>query len=92
MAGPYGEMYYIQEKDLAQAAEIVQVVPVNRSMEAREIRELMQAALEPLHGEIAALREEVEQLRGQLQLEAPREAREEEPTRQTWWKRLFKKK
>ncbi len=81
MAGPYGEMYYIQEHDLAQAAEIIQVVPVSRDIDAREFREMMQA----LHGEIAALREEVEQLRGQLQLQAPAEGKK------PWWRRIFGK-
>ena len=69
--GPYGEMYYIKEQDLAQAAEIIEVVAVSRPVEVQEIKKLFQA----LHDEIAQLREELEQLRGQLQLQEPKEAR-----------------
>ena len=74
--GPYGDMYYIKEQGLAQAAEIIEVVAASRPVEVQEIKQLFDA----LQNEIGQLREELEQLRGQLQLQKPEEAR------RSWWK------
>ncbi len=73
LPGPYGSMYYIKEKDLAAAAEIVDLVTVSRQLRPQEIKELMQAVIEPLQQEIKELRQQVESLQGEVkQLEAPR--------------------
>jgi len=45
ISGPYGNMYYIREKDLAYAQHITDVVAVNRELSAEQVRELMEEAV-----------------------------------------------
>jgi excisionase family DNA binding protein len=82
LPGPYGNMYYIKEEDLATAAEIVDLVTVSRQLRPQEIKEIMQAVIEPLQQEIKELRQEVESLKGEIkQLPAAKQ--------KPWWKRIF---
>ena len=84
LPGPYGNMYYIKEKDLAAAAEIVDLVTVSRQLRPEEIKELMQAVIYPLQQEIKELRQEVQSLKGDIkQLPAA--------DRRPWYKRIFKR-
>jgi len=82
LPGPYGDTFYIDEKHLAEAAEVVDVVSVSRQLGPQEIKELMQAVIYPLQQEIKELREEVHSLQGEIkQLEAPK--------RPSLWQRIF---
>jgi hypothetical protein len=50
--GPYGETYYILEKDLVKAAEIQEVIPVKRELNIEQVQRLfmesIQIATQPL--------------------------------------------
>lgn len=66
ISGPYGLAYYIKEQELAEAAEIIDMIPVTRQLSPHEIKELMQAVIYPLQQEIVQLREEVKTPQGEI--------------------------
>ncbi len=88
LEGPYGYAYYINAKDLAQAQQIVDVVPVSRNLSKKELQGVVQDAVQPLADEVRQLRQEVQNLTQQLeeikQIEAPEQKR-------SWWKKIFGK-
>ena len=84
LPGPYGNMYYIKEKDLAAAAEVVDLVTVSRQLRPQDIKELMQAVIEPLQQDIKELKQELQSLQGEIkQLPAAK--------RRPWYARIFKR-
>ena len=87
--GPYGFAYYIKESQLAEVREIRDVVPLNRPISREQLKGVVKEAVSE---EFQGLRNEIEDLRRQLeetkQLQQPAENTDKPP----WWKRLFKKK
>lgn len=84
LPGPYGTTYYIREQDLAEAAEVVNLVSVARQLSPHEIKELMQAVIEPLQAEIVQLRQEVHSLKDEIKLlEAPKQ------NHVPWYRKIF---
>lgn len=59
--GPYGETYYIRESDLAKATAIIEVVPVRKELDAKDVHDIFQSIVQPLINEITEQRRIIEQ-------------------------------
>ena len=81
--GEYGYAWYIPESEITKAREVVDVVPVNRSLSREQIKGVIKEAVSE---EMQELKNQIEDLRRQLE-----ENKMIEQPRKPWWKRLFKK-
>lgn len=50
--GPYGPTYYIKESDLAEAASVIEVVPLTRELDANQIHAIFTSIMQPLIDEL----------------------------------------
>jgi excisionase family DNA binding protein len=66
--GPYGETYFIRESDLADAASIVEVVPVTRELDVRDVQAMFQSIVQPLLNELAEQRRVIEQQNEKIEM------------------------
>jgi excisionase family DNA binding protein len=102
--GPYGETYFIDENDLAEAMEIKEVIPVKRELDVTDIQQAFQNIFEPILKKIEEQEElikqqneKIDQLsrhleeRDQKLMHAIRtiQQRQEEERNKPLWKKIF---
>ena len=78
---PYGETYFIRESDLADAASIVEVVPVTRELDVRDVQAMFQSIVQPLLNELAEQRRVIEQQNEKIEKLLEQEKEKEERDR-----------
>lgn len=102
MLGQYGQQWFIPVQAIETAQEITEVVEVKRShdvqaltlaiVQALESRDnAMKAELEALTAEVAAGKEQMEQLRSELEWREKELLRLLKESRRSWLEKLFKR-